>query len=60
MTTKNANRRRILPEDLCGSTLIKKNYKIDMGRPPFCRYARITQNSYWAQTRKQWIRQTCS
>ena len=60
MTTKNANGHRILPVGLCGSTLIKKNYKIEMGGTPFRRYALITQNSYWARTRKQWIRQTCS
>ena len=30
-----------------------------MVRPPCRRYVRITQNSYRAQTRKQWIRQTC-
>ena len=38
----------------------KKNYKIGMGRTPFRIYAQITQNSYRTQTRKQWIRQTCS
>ena len=31
-----------------------------MGQTPFRIYAQITQNSYWAWTRKQWIRQTCS
>ena len=31
-----------------------------MGQTPFCSYAQITKNSYRAQTRKQWIRQTCS
>ena len=38
----------------------KKNYKIGMGRTPFRIYAQITQNSYRARTRKQWIRRTCS
>ena len=31
-----------------------------MGETPFCCYTGITQNSYWVQTRKQWICQTCS
>ena len=30
------------------------------GSSPFRRYAGITQNSYRARTRKQWIRQTYS
>ena len=38
----------------------KKNYKIGIGRTPFRIYAQITQNSYRARTRKQWICQTCS
>ena len=33
---------------------------MEMGGTPFRRYARITQNSYRARTRKQWISQTCS
>ena len=37
------------------------NYKMEIGGTPFCRYGWITQNSYWARTRKQWIRsETCS
>ena len=31
-----------------------------MGRTPFRIYVQITQNSYRARTRKQWICQTCS
>ena len=31
-----------------------------MGRTPFRIYAQITQNSYRARTRNQWIRQACS
>ena len=38
----------------------KKHYKIGMGRTPLRRYAQISQNSYPARTKKQWIRQTCS
>ena len=58
-TISDANGHHILPVGPGGSTLIKKT-KIGMGRTPFRIYAQITQNSYRAQTRKQWIRQTCS
>ena len=43
MTTKNANGHLILPVGLGDSTLIEKNYKIEMGGTPFRRYARTTQ-----------------
>ena len=55
MTTKNVNGHRILPVGLGGLT-----FKIEMRGTPFHRYARITQNSHRARTRKQRIRQTCS
>ena len=43
-----------------GLDTYKKIYKIEMGGTPFRYYAQITQNSYRAWTKKQWIRQTCS
>ena len=42
-----------------GLHLKKIKYITEIDGPPFCHYARITQNSYWAQLRKQWICQTC-
>ena len=52
LTCKEHNECDILPVGPGDSTLIKKNYKIDMSGLPFRCKIQITQNTIWASKRK--------